>query len=272
VSQSLAGRTAILTLLPFTLNELRGYQQDWDPFDLILMGFYPGLHDRKRKVERFFNSYLQTYVERDVRALLNVKDLVSFQQFLILLAGRIGQIVNYAALSNDVGVSTTTIKNWISLLKASHLIFELPPYFANLRKRVVRSPKFYFIDPGLAAFLLGLKSRDQIERDRLRGGLYENLIILELLKARYNAGVRPQIYFFRDSNGNEVDLIISEQGKLFPIEIKSATTFTKDFLKGIQRFQQCLPDKVAPGTVYYNGSQEFQVNGIHVTNFLGQHL
>ena len=168
VSQSLAGRTAVLTLLPFSLSELKNYKKNWDPFELILKGAYPRLHEKGLKPSRFFNGYMQTYIERDVRALINLKDLRSFQQFFTLLAGRIGQVTNYTSLSNDVGVSATTIKNWISVLKASFVVFELSPFFENIRKRVVKSPKIYFSDVGLAAYLLGIETSDQVSRDPLR--------------------------------------------------------------------------------------------------------
>jgi predicted AAA+ superfamily ATPase len=228
ITQSLAGRTAVLTLLPFSLNELHNYHKEWQPYKLIVKGSFPRLHHRKLQHERFFNGYFQTYVERDVRALINLKDLSRFQQFMILLAGRIGQVINYSSLSNDIGVSATTIKNWLSVLKASYVVFELPPFFENIRKRVVKSPKIYFTDTGLASFLLGIRTASQAARDPLRGGLYENLIILEILKSRYNRGIRPELYFFRDSHGNEVDLLIREERKLLPVEIKSSATFSPD--------------------------------------------
>ena len=171
VSQTLAGRTAVLTLLPFALSELQNYHHGWNPFELIIKGAYPRLHQEDLKPVRFFNGYLQTYIERDFRALINLKDLRPFQQFLALLAGRIGQITNYASLSNDVGVSATTIKSWISVLQASFVVFELPPFFENIRKRVVKSPKIYFSDTGLAAHLLGIETPSQLARDPLRGGL-----------------------------------------------------------------------------------------------------
>lgn len=268
VSQSLAGRTALLTLLPFSLGELTTYQDIWEPFDLILKGSFPRLHEKNLKTERFFNGYLQTYVERDVRALLDLKDLSRFQQFMTLLAGRIGQIVNYTSLSNDIGVSSTTIKNWISVLEASYIVFKLPPFYRNIRKRVVKSPKIYFTDTGLAAFLLGIRTAEQAARDPLRGGLYENLIILEVMKHRLNRGKRPDLYFFRDSHGNEVDLLIHDNGKLFPMEIKSAATFSKQFIRGIKRFQDLTPACRDEGLVFYNGDQTFQVDGIQISNLL----
>jgi len=268
ISQSLAGRTALLTLLPFSLEELQQFQTEWDAYDLIVKGAFPRLHEKNLKPERFFNGYLQTYVERDVRALINLKDLNRFQQFLTLLAGRIGQVINYTSLSNDTGVSATTIKNWISVLKASYVVFELSPFFENIRKRVVKSPKLYFTDTGLAAFLLGIRTAEQAARDPLRGGLYENLIILEIMKYRLNRGRRPDLYFFRDTHGSEVDLLIREQGKLFPVEIKSSATFSNSFLKGIERFRSLTSNCRADGALLYNGDQQFQVKNVHIFNLL----
>ncbi len=154
-----------------------------------------------------------------------------FQKFLILLAGRTGQILNYSSISNDLGISSTTVKSWLSILEASFIVFQLQPFFMNIKKRLIRSPKVYFTDVGLATYLLGIKSVDQVERDPLRGGLYENLIVSEIIKNAYNKGIKPEVYFYRDSHGNEVDLLIRNDGKLIPIEIKSASTFTKEFLK-----------------------------------------
>lgn len=266
VSQSLAGRTAVLTLLPFSLAELSNYRKNWEPFELIVKGSYPRLHDKNLKPSRFFNGYIQTYIERDVRALVNLKELRPFQQFFTLLAGRIGQIINYTSLSNDVGVSSTTIKNWISVLKASFVVFELPPFFENIRKRVVKSPKIYFTDVGLAAFLLGIETSDQVSRDPLRGGLYENLIILEILKSRLNCGKRPELFFYRDTHGNEVDLIIRAARNLIPIEIKSAVTFTPDFLKGIEQFRKIAGDRCSKGYILYNGYDQYTLKETQIFN------
>ena len=266
VSQTLAGRTAVLTLLPFSLSELRNYQEDWEAFELIVKGAYPRLHEEGLKPTRFFNGYLQTYVERDVRALINLKDLRVFQQFVRLLAGRIGQIANYTSLSNDTGVSATTVKNWIGVLEASFVVFELAPYFQNVRKRVIKSPKIYFNDTGLAAYLMGIETPDQALRDPLRGGLYENLVIVEILKGYFNSGKRPDLFFYRDTHGNEVDLIIRDGRKLIPVEIKSAATFTPDFLKGIERFQKAAGKSCSHGFVIYNGPEEYTLKGTRVVN------
>jgi predicted AAA+ superfamily ATPase len=266
VSQTLAGRTAVLSLLPFSLSELKNYQEKWEPLELIIHGSYPRLHEEKLQPGRFFNGYLQTYIERDVHALINLKNLTQFHQFLMLLAGRIGQIANYTSLSNDVGVSATTIKNWVSVLKASFIVFELPPFFENIRKRVIKSPKIYFNDVGLAAFLLGIETADQLYRDPLRGGLYENLVILEILKSRLNRGKRPELFFYRDTHGNEVDLVIRQARTLIPLEIKSAATFTSDFLKNIDHFGSVVGDRCAQGFVLYNGQEQYTLKGTRVIN------
>jgi hypothetical protein len=266
ISQSLAGRTAMLTLWPFSFDELSPYDPKPAPFDLIVRGCFPRLHEEKLDPRRFFNGYLQTYVERDVRALIQLRDLSQFQKFLTLLAGRVGQVVNLASLGNDVGASGTTIRNWLSVLKATYIVFELPPFFENIQKRVIKSPKIFFTDVGLAAFLLGIHTAEQAARDPLRGNLYENLIIADIMKGAFNKGIRPELYFFRDSHGNEVDLLIREKSTLTPVEIKSAATFSADFVKGLDRFQALGIKRLTAGAVLYNGDQAFNVRGVRIFN------
>ncbi len=266
ISQSLAGRTALLTLWPFSLPELRCYKQEWTPYELIVRGAFPRTHEKNLGSRRFFNNYVQTYVERDVRALIQLRDLSQFQKFLLLLAGRTGQLLNYASLSNDVGVSSTTIRNWISVLKASHILFELPPYFQNIGKRVIKSSKIYFSDTGLVSFLLGIHNATQAARDPLRGSLYENLVITEIIKSACNKGIRPELYFFRDSHGVEVDLLIREGGTLYPVEIKSAATFSPEFVRGIERFRQCSQEQCATGAVLYDGTQSLLFHDVDSSN------
>lgn len=266
ISQSLAGRTALLALWPFSLREVRRYPSFLDPFDLVHRGFFPRLHEEKLEPRRFFNGYLQTYVERDVRALIQLRDLSLFQRFLILLAGRVGQVVNLASLGNDVGTSATTIRSWLSILKASHVVFELPPFFENVQKRVIKSPKIYFTDVGLASFLLGIHTAEQAFRDPVRGNLYENLIIADIVKGALNRGIRPEVYFFRDSHGNEIDLLIRERGSLLPVEIKSASTFSTDFIRCLEWFEMTGIKHVRQGMVLYSGEQAFEIRGIRVLN------
>jgi hypothetical protein len=269
ISQSLAGRTAMLALWPFSLREIRRYDSAHGPFDMICRGFFPRLHEEGLEPRRFFNGYLQTYVERDVRALIQLRDLSLFQKFLTLLAGRVGQVVNLVSLGNDVGASATTIRNWLSVLKASYVVFELPPFFENVQKRVIKSPKIYFTDVGLAAFLLGIHTPEQAFRDPLRGNLYENLVIADIVKSALNRGIRPEIYFVRDSHGNEIDLLVREKGVLTPVEIKSASTFSTDFIKQLEWFQTLDLKRVLPGTVLYSGERPFNVRGVRVFNPLG---
>lgn len=266
ISQSLAGRTAVLTLWPFSLPELRHYSKSWEPFDLVMQGCYPRLHEEGLNRRRFYNSYLQTYVERDVRALLELRNLSRFHDFLLLLAGRTGQLLNFASLANDVGVSAPTIRNWLNVLKASYLIFELPPFFQNIRKRVVRTSKVYFTDVGLASFLLGIHTVEQAARDPLRGNLYENLVISEVCKGALNLGLRPDLYFYRDSRGNEVDLVLRCGRALHIAEIKSAATFSPTFAVGLERFRLVSPDEVRSASVFYAGNRSLTVNGIRVMN------
>lgn len=266
VSQSLAGRTALLNLWPFSFREIRRYKAPLAPFDLIVKGGFPRVHEEGLEPRRFYNGYLQTYVERDVRALIHLRDLLPFQKFLLLLAGRVGQVVNISSLSNDAGVSTATVRNWLSVLKASYVVFELPPFFENISKRVIKSPKIYFTDTGLAAFLLGIHTPEQAFRDPLRGSLYENLVISDLAKSAFNEGIRPELFFFRDSYGNEVDLIIREKGMIRPVEIKSAETYSPDFSKGLKRFEALGIKSVAAGAVLFNGGQDFDIHGVRVFN------
>ena len=268
VSQSLAGRTAMLELLPFSMDEIEKYDRETDsPYEMILKGFYPRLHENQLRPGRFYGSYLSTYIERDIRAMINLKDLTQFEEFLRLVAGRIGQLVNYTSLANDIGVSSTTIKNWISVLKASFILFELPPYYTNIRKRVMKSSKLYFIDVGLAAWLLELKTADQVWRDPLRGPLYENLLIMEVLKRILNQGQRPNLHFYRDSKGNEVDLLIPQAQAFSAVEIKSAQTFQPEFIAGVEHFKNAgKTEKQVRASVWYDGQTQTRYKEADVRN------
>jgi len=269
VTQSLAGRTAVLELLPFSFNEVLRYKDRRNTaFDLVYRGFYPGVHENNLTPERFYRSYLSTYVERDIRQLIHLKDLTRFDIFIRLIAGRVGQLVNYSSLANDVGVSSTTVKSWVAILKASYILFELPPWFSNIRKRLVKSPKIYFADVGLAAFLLGINNAQQAERDPLRGNLYENLLIMDAVKQELNKGRRPQFYFYRDSNGNEVDLLQLTNGREFAaIEIKSSQTFQPEFLKGLDSFEDVIgKDTEVKRSLWYNGAESFNYKNTEISN------
>ena len=224
VSQTLAGRTALVTLLPLSIEELSGVGIELSRDEYILRGFLPAIYDRGQNPVDAYEAYYRTYVERDVRQLVNITHQGEFELFLRLLAGRVGQVVNLEAMSGDVGVSSTTLKEWLSVLEASFVVFRVAPYYNNFGKRFVKSPKVYFTDVGLAAHLLDLSSAEQVSRDPLLGGLFENMVMAEALKARYNAGRDGRIYYMRDKLGCEIDLVVENQRRLTFIEIKSAQT------------------------------------------------
>ncbi len=266
ISQSLAGRTAILNLLPFSICELNLAGFDYSRDEFLYQGFMPRHYSENQPVDLLFRSYYQTYVERDVQTLLNVKNKALFEKFLHLLAGRIGQVINYESLANDTGVSKTTIEHWISVLESSFIIFKLEPYFENYSKRLIKSPKIYFYETGLAAYLLGIKNADQISRDPLVGNLFENMVILEILKAQLNKGMEKSLYFFRDSKGFEIDLIIADGRNIIPIEIKSASTYNKDFSKNLKKMCDFAPNVISP-VVIYSGNLETKTDGVNFISF-----
>ncbi len=268
ITQSLAGRSAILTLLPFSIQEISQYGLDHFSRDTYLFtGFLPRIYDQQQPVSIAYRSYLQTYLERDIRQLINVKELTTFEKFLKLLAGRVGQLVNLNSLANETGVSSTTINHWLSVLEASYIIFRLKPYHQNFGKRTIKSPKIYFIEPGLACYLLEIEDEKQVARDPLLGGLFENMVIAEALKARYNKGFDGNLYFFRDSNQFEVDLLFKKDGILTSVEIKASMTFNDDFVKNLHRFQK-ITGVPQSGMIVYGGKNNFtNKDGIDVIGF-----
>ncbi len=268
ISQSLAGRTALLNLLPMSLQELRQAGMELSIDELLLKGGYPRIYKDALDPTKAYRNYFQTYIERDVRQLSHVKDLLQFQRFIRICAGRVGQLLNLEGISNEVGVSAQTIKEWISILEASFIIFRLQPYFENFGKRMIKAPKLFFTDVGLATYLLGIENTIQISRDPLRGNLIENLIVLELMKARLNRGLDPQLYYFRDAHGHEVDLIFQSGHKLVPIEIKAAKTFNAEFLKNLDYFQQLAGDRCEKGFLIYTGSQEQAIGSFRILNYM----
>ena len=234
ISQSLSGRVALFTLLPFSIEELQQaslVKEDYE--DYFVSGFYPRIYDEGLDPAKWLNDYIQTYLERDVRQISNIIDLHRFQQFLKLCAGHIGQMINCSSFGNELGISYHTVQNWLSVLEASYVVFRLYPYHRNFNKRLVKTPKLYFYDTGLASVLLGLKSKDQAQLHFAKGALFENLVIAELMKNRYNTGNRPDFYFWRDNTGNEVDLIIDEGTHQKAVEIKSSRVINTDFFKGL---------------------------------------
>lgn len=255
LSQSLAGRTALAELLPFSLEELSSAGIELELDQLLCTGFYPRIHDNNLDPAEALSFYVRTYVERDLRQLITVRDLSQFELFLKLCAGRMGQILNLSALGNDCGVSHNTIKSWISILESSYIIKLLHPFFRNFNKRLIKSPKLYFLDPGLAAYLLNIRTPEQMRIHPLRGFLFESLVISELYKMRYNAGQGDNLYFFRDSAGNEVDIILDHGLQQDILEIKSAQTITSDFFKGLEYLSN-LNNSIRNRYLVYGGKEQ----------------
>ncbi len=268
ITQSLAGRTALLHLLPLSLSELLNNQTITDENKIMYSGFLPRVHSEKQQPTKAYRNYLQTYIERDVRQLVNVKDLSVFQKFMTICASRVGQLINYDDISREIGVSNNTIKNWLSILEASYIIVRLQPYYANIGKRLVKTPKIYFVEPGLAIYLLGIESAEQLARDPLRGQLFENMVVLELMKKRYNQGLDPHLFFYRDQQKHEVDLIYKKADELVPIEIKSSKTFNKRFFKEIDYFSQLFPEFCQKGYIVYAGEQQQKLGWRYLVQYL----
>lgn len=268
ITQSLAGRTAVLTLLPMSLQELSNAGIKLSLDEALLKGGYPRIFKDSLDPTKAYRNYFQTYVERDLRQLIHVKDLNQFQRFVTICAGRIGQLLNMESIGNDIGISSKTIKEWISILEASFVLFRLQPYFENFGKRIIKAPKIYFYDVGLATYLLGISNTEQLFRDPLRGHLVENLVVLELIKDRLNKGLDPQLYYFRDAHGHEVDLLFQSGRELLPIEIKATETFHRDFFKNIDFFRNLAKERCGVGTLIYAGKQEQTGKTHRILNYI----
>ena len=266
VSQSLAGRTALLTLLPLSIRELANAGITLSRDEYIFKGFLPAVYDRNQNPNDAYEGYYRTYVEKDVRQLVNISHQREFELFLRLLAGRVGQVANLEGLSGEVGVSATTLKEWLSILEASYIVFRLQPYYNNFGKRFVKSPKIYFTDVGLAAHLLDISSPSQVERDPLLGGLFENLVVIEALKAQLNKGIRPSIYYIRGKNGCEIDLVVEAARHIHAIEIKSARSPDDSFAKNMERFAKSVAP-LSSETVVYSGNEWPIASGGRFINF-----
>lgn len=265
VSQSLAGRTGLLTLLPLTLDERErgGYAPD-APEDLLFSGGYPAIFDQNADPETWLNAYLATYVERDVRQVLNIRDLTLFSRFLALCAGSVGQLLNTSRIGADCGLNHGTVRQWISVLEASYIVFRLSPHHQNFRKRIVKTPKLYFHDTGLAARLLGIEAASQLATHPLRGALFENWVIAELLKGRYNRGKSANLFFWRDNLGLEVDALTESGGQYFPVEIKAGKTLVDDWFKSLKKWADLAGSKAGGATLVYGGDEPWQHTGVEV--------
>jgi len=265
ITQSLAGRTAFVELLPFSINELQRAALVSKSLDeMLFKGGYPPLYDRRLSPPQWLAAYTTAYVERDVRQLLKIQDLDAFQRFVMLCAGRSGQLVNLSSLANDCGITHNTAKAWISILEASYILFQLRPHYANFSKRLIKSPKLYFYDTGLVCWLLGIREPSQLASHPLRGSIFETFILSELVKARLNAGEKGQLYFWRDRNGNEVDVIVDVGTKLMPIEIKSGQTLNRDFFIGLERWAKLAGPQATSPILIYGGMKKSTHKGIKI--------
>ena len=254
ITQSLAGRAALLTLLPMTYGELQRSGKIGKNLDKILFdGAYPPIFDRGLEPHPWHGNYVRTYLERDVRQLIKVQDLGTFQRFLKLCAGRTGQLLNLSSLANDCGITHNTAKAWISVLEASYIVHLLPPHHQNFNKRLVKTPKLYFLDTGLATWLLGIQNNEQLTTHVQRGALFETWVIGELLKARYNVGETSNLYFWRDRSGHEVDLLIDHGTHLSPLEIKTGQTINQDYFKGLNFWRKLAGETSGQAWLVYGG-------------------
>jgi len=267
ITQSLAGRVGYLQLLPFSINELYPVADNIpDENSLILKGGYPPLYAPGIPIADWFPNYLRTYIERDVRQIKNINDLIVFERFVRLLAGRVGQELNLTSLGNDVGVDNKTIQSWIGVLESSFVIYLLRPHFKNFNKIIVKRPKVYFVDTGLVSFLLGISQSDQLTQHPLRGALFENLVVSEMIKLRANQGKEINLFYWRDKTGHEIDLVIDQGVELLPIEIKSGMTINSDYFKNLKFWLQLSGQN--KGVILYVGDQkQTRSNGIEVMNW-----
>ena len=251
ISQSLAGRVGYLNLLPLTISEIGTLETDVN--SLIYKGGYPSLYKEPIEPSKWYANYIRTYVERDVRLIKNIIDFAAFERFLRLCAARVGQLLNMNNLAMEVGVDSKTINSWIGVLESSFVAFRLQPHFKNYNKRIVKMPKLYFYDTGLATALLGIENKNQLDLNIYKGALFENLIVLELVKSRYNMAKLNNLFFWRDHKGNELDVLIDNGSSLIPIEIKSGKTITNEFFKGLKYWQKL--SGLDAGYVVYSGSE-----------------
>lgn len=260
ISQSLAGRIGYIDLLPLCYSEILQFNIKDDSIEeLLLNGSYPELYDKNRKPSLWYPAYIRTYIERDVKQIRNIENTILFNRFLQLCAGRTAQQLNVSALSNETGVETKTIQAWLSILQSSYIVYLLPPYHKNFNKRVVKTPKLYFLDTGLACSLLGIREKKELENSHFRGALFENYIIMELLKQKFNNGSNAVFYYWKENNGLEIDLLIDTGKKMISHEIKSTVTYSESLLKGLQQWQKV--SHLSTGVLLYNGKIEFQKKG-----------
>ncbi|MBQ5665034.1 MAG: ATP-binding protein [Akkermansia sp.] len=267
VTQSLAGRTGMVDLMPLSLHELQRAGIILSRDEYLLRGGLPRVYVQDIDPVNAYSDYFRSYVERDIRQLVNVRHKTEFELFVKLLAARVGQVVNLSSMAGEVGISSTTLREWLSLLEASYIVFTLYPYYQNYGKRLTKSPKIYFTEPGLVASLLGIETPAQVGRDPLIGNMFENLVVLEALKSRFNAGRRSNLYFFRDVRGYEVDLILDEQRQPRPIEIKATHTYDSNLSRNVRQFGSIVKDALDPHLIYAGASMGVS-QGVSIDSYL----
>ena len=268
LSESLAGRAGVFELMPMSINEIRE-QTSGKPLDTLLYdGLFPAICAKKNIADLFYPSYVKTYLEKDVRDLLKIKDIMLFLKFMKLCAARVGSLFNASEIANEVGVDSKTISSWMSVLTASYIVYLLPPYYENISKRLIKSPKLYFCDPGLACYLLEIESPKQLSRDKLRGNILENLVVMEAVKHRMNAGKEGGVFFYRDSNGNEVDILLKEEGEITALEVKSSMTYNTEFEKSLKKISGWIKTPVKRKAVVYTGDLENTAGEIELINYI----
>jgi predicted AAA+ superfamily ATPase len=258
INQTLAGRTAVLHLLPFSFTELKPGEEPYE--SLIFKGQYPRIYDRDIAPTDFYPAYIQTYIERDVRLIKNIGDINAFIQFIRLCAGRIGQLLNHTSLASDAGISPNTAKAWISVLESSYILYRLQPYHRNFSKRLVKSPKLYFYDTGVACSLLGIRSENQVNLHYMKGALFENLIINEFIKRNFHRGENRQPYFWQDSHGKEIDCLLVNGEEATPVEIKSGKTMSASYFDSLKYWRRLVSLTEDQGYVVYGGDQSMQTS------------
>ena len=267
LSESLAGRAGIFELMPMSLSETMAQRNGQDLSRQLFDGLYPAVSSGKSIAKFYYPSYVKTYLEKDVRDLLNVQNQMQFLRFIKLCAARIGSLFNASELAAEVGVDSKTITRWLSVLEASYLVTLLPPYYENISKRLVKSPKLYFNDTGLACYLLDIESPRQLERDKMRGPLFENMVVMEMVKHRYNQGKDGGVYFYRDSNQNEVDILLKQEGEITALEVKSSMTYHPSFEKTLRQLPDWIKTPVTKRAVVYAGEFENSTADIKLLNY-----
>jgi len=269
--ESLPGRAGVYELLPMTFAEAESTRSNLSLDEFLFGGLYPAICAGKNKPNLFYPSYIKTYLERDVRDLLKIKDQMQFMRFMKLCAARIGSIFNASELAAQLGVDSKTITHWLSVLQASYLVTLLPPYHENISKRLIKSPKLYFNDPGLACFLLDIESPRQLERDKMRGAIFENYVVMEVIKHRFNQGLLNGVYFYRDSHQNEVDILLKQEGEITAIEVKASMTYHTSFERHLAQLSEWISTPVVQKTIVYTGDFENTSGDIHLINYRHLH-